>query len=425
MTLPDRMTGDLARICDLGGRLCGTASEAAAIALLADLGRAATGAPAQLEPVAYDGWRAVSASLTGPDGRAHRLHPLVRSAPTPAGGIEAEVIDLGRGTAEEFAADAREIPGRIVLVRHEMMFAAGTIHRRFKIAAAREAGAAAFLIAGPERGSLVTGSARSPGEAGMPAAGIAPETAEALARTARGRPSVRLRIATEEAPAGSNNLHFDIEGDGPGRVVLCAHLDGHDLAESANDNASGLAVALEVVRRVLPTRAGWRRSLRLAFFTVEEWALTGSAQHVAALSPAERAATALVVNLDSVGGGAALTALTSGFEGIEDLLLRSAETTGVPLHLFRPHQRNSDHANFAEAGIPAFRLVAGFGDAAAAACRVLTEHDRRDAVSGAALERAATLTTGIVLSALRADAAETSGWRRRPGHDTPPERTGG
>ncbi|MEO0760319.1 MAG: hypothetical protein AAFZ09_00665, partial [Pseudomonadota bacterium] len=51
---------------------------------------------------------------------------------------EAEVIDLGRGTAEEFAAHAREIPGRIVLVRHEMMFAAGTIHRRFKIAAARE-----------------------------------------------------------------------------------------------------------------------------------------------------------------------------------------------------------------------------------------------------------------------------------------------
>ncbi|MEM9784487.1 MAG: M28 family peptidase, partial [Pseudomonadota bacterium] len=298
-------------------------------------------------------------------------------------------------------------------VRHEMMFAAGTIHRRLKIDAAREAGAAAFLIAGPEPGSLVTGSARSPGQPGLPAAGIAPETAKALARTAHGYPVARLEIATEEMPAMSSNLLFDIAGSGPGQIVLCAHLDGHDLAESAIDNASGLAVALEVVRRVRPTRSTWRRGLRMAFFTVEEWALTGSGEHIAALSPRERDAIALAVNLDSVGGGARLTALTSGFQQIEPLLLNSAETTGVPLHLFRPFQRNSDHACFAEAGVPAFRLVAGFGDAGAATNLVLTERDRREMISAEELERAATLATDIVLSALRADEAQFLGWRRR------------
>ncbi|MEM9762945.1 MAG: hypothetical protein AAF968_10585, partial [Pseudomonadota bacterium] len=125
------MIDDLGRICDCGGRLCGTPSEAAAIALLADLGEEATGSQPRLEAVAYDGWRALSSRLTGPDGRAHRLHPLVRSAPTPAGGIDAEVIDLGRGTAEEFAAHAHEIPGRIALVRHEMPTALPTLFRSF------------------------------------------------------------------------------------------------------------------------------------------------------------------------------------------------------------------------------------------------------------------------------------------------------
>ena len=43
------------------------------------------------------------------------------------------------------------------------------------------------------------------------------------------------------------------------------------------------------------------------------------------------------------------------------------ERAGVPLRLFRPLQMNSDHGNFARAGIPAFRLVAGFGEPDAAA----------------------------------------------------------
>ena len=413
MTPSVQMMEEFSRICDCGGRLCGTPSEAKAIELLARLGEAAIGIPARHEPVAYRGWRAISARLSGPDGQEHRLHPLVRSAPTLPEGLMAEVIDLGRGVPDEFSAHAAEIPGRIALVRHELMFAPGTIHRRLKLRAAQEAGASAFLIAGPEPGSLVTGSARDPGAPGIPAAGISPETAVAFARTPEGRPVARLHIETEEASAKSTNLVFDIDGPGSDCVVLCAHLDGHDLAESAIDNASGLAVALEVVRRLAPGRAQWRRSLRLVFFTIEEWALTGSAQHVAALSARERDAIALVVNLDSVAGGKELTALTSGFTGIEDLLLFAADRAGVPVHLFRPHQQNSDHASFAEAGIPAFRLVSGFGDATAATRLVLTEHDRRELVQSSHLERAATLATEIVRSALTAGDAEAEAWRSR------------
>mgnify|MGYP000081161437 CR=1 FL=1 len=78
-----------------------------------------------------------------------------------------------------------------------------------------------------------------------------------------------------------------------------------------------------VTRALSPEVAGWRRGLRVMFFSVEEWALTGSAQYVKALSEAKRAKIALNVNLDSVAGSPNLAALTSGFAGVEPFLLRS------------------------------------------------------------------------------------------------------
>jgi hypothetical protein len=406
-----RAFADLNRICDCGGRLSGSESEKLATALLRRLGEEATGVAARVEPVSYPGWRCLKAELTT-DGGRHACHPLVRSVATSDEGVEAEVLDLGRGTPEEFEAHRSEIAGRIVLVRHELMFSAGTIHRRLKYRMALEAGAAGFLIAGPVAGSPVAGSTGRQEERGIPAMGIAPETARALARAASSRPRVRMRLETEESPAIAENLIFDMAGGAEGWVVLSAHIDGHDLADSAIDNASGLATALEVVRRLAPEIGRRRRSLRLAFFNIEEWALSGSAAHVAALSETERASIALNVNLDSVAGAAHLTALTSGFSRLEPFLLGCAETAGVPLSLYRPPQANSDHANFAHAGIPAFRLVAGFGDPRAATAEVLTASDRRSAVAVEELQRAVSLATAITSGALDAEPSEASDWRQ-------------
>ena len=409
----DRLQVEFEAICDCGGRLSGTGSELQAVELLKALGAAATGVDVRAERVTYRGWRATDSELTGPDGERYPLNPLVRSAATPPQGIEAEVLDLGRGTPEEFEAHAHEIPGRIVLVRHEPMFAPGTIHRRFKYRSAIDAGAVGFLIAGPAPGHPVAGSSGRGEEPGIPAAGIAPETALALGRTSQGRPRVRIRLSTEEAPASAENLFFDMPGRTSEWVVLSAHIDGHDLGESAIDNATGLAVALEVARRLAPVANRSRRGLRLAFFNVEEWALTGSAACVAALDSAERDRIALNVNLDSVAGGDRLTALTSGFAGLEPFLLRCAEEAGVALDLFRPLQMNSDHGNFARAGIPAFRLVAGFGDPAASVRHVLTPLDRRALVPRAELGRAACLAAAIAGTALEIDTREAQRWRAR------------
>ena len=403
---------DFNDICDCGGRLAGTPSEKKAFALLRERVRAASPANAGRSiPVPYNGWSAKRATLRLADGTMAACHPLVRTIATAKDGLTAEVVDLGRGTPEEFAEHAAEIGGRIVLVRHELMFAAGTIHRRRKYDMARAGGAVGFLIAGPLHGHVVAGSSGRDSGPGIPALGIAPETATRLARRAEGWPRVTMIVETDEAPAETETLVYEYPGSTDEWVVLSAHVDGHDLAESAMDNGSGLASVLAVTRTVAPDVAQWRRGLRVMFFSVEEWALTGSAQYVQALSDAERAKIALNVNLDSVAGSPNLAALSSGYAGVEPFLLRVAADNGQSLRAVRPLMTNSDHANFAAGGIPAIRLVAGFDDPAAHLRVVLTPADTRDKVAQSELRQATLLTAALVAAACNADPAEAARWR--------------
>lgn len=402
---------DFNDICDCGGRLSGTESERKAFALLRERVRAASPANSGRSiPVPYNGWRAKSATLKLPGGTFAPCHPLVRTIATT--GLTAEVIDLGRGTPDEFEAHKAEIAGRIVLVRHELMFAAGTVHRRRKYDMARAHGAVGFLIGGPLAGHVVAGSSGRDSGEGIPSLGISPETAAKLARRSTGFPSVTIAIETAEGSAETETLVFDYPGQTDEWVVLSAHVDGHDLAESAMDNGTGLAAVLAVTRALSPEVAKWRRGLRVMFFSVEEWALTGSAQYVQALGEGERAKIALNVNLDSVAGSPNLAALTSGYAGVEPFVLGVAEANGQSLRTVRPLMTNSDHANFAAGGIPAIRLVAGFDDPNAHLRVVLTPADTRDKVAQSELRQATLLTAALVAAACNADPAEAAAWRR-------------
>lgn len=405
---------DFNDICDCGGRLAGTDSEKRAFALLRERVRAESPANAGRSiPVTYNGWRAKRATLRLVSGREVSCHPLIRTIATGKEGLTAKVVDLGRGTPDEFAAHAGEIRGRIVLVRHELMFAAGTIHRRRKYDMARERGAVGFLIAGPLSGHVVAGSSGRDSGDGIPALGISPETAALLARTADGWPTATMLVETEEGPAETETLVYDYPGQTDEWVVLSAHVDGHDLAESAMDNGSGLAATLAVIRALSPEVARFRRGLRAMFFSVEEWALTGSAQYVATLNETERSKIALNINLDSVAGSPDIAALTSGYPGVEPFLLSVAAANGHSLRTVRPLMTNSDHANFALAGIPAVRLVAGFDDPAANLRLVLTAADTRDKVAQSELRQATLLTAALVAAACNAATPEALGWRPR------------
>ena len=405
---------DFEAICDCGGRLCGSESERAAVELVARLAQdAAPGIPVHFDPVPYSGWTSPRAELRiESDGEAD-CYPLLRSPSTPQSGLTAEVVDVGRGTPDDFATHGAELPGRIALVRHELMFAAGTVHRSRKYQMARERGAVGFLIAGPLDGAIVAGSSGRIGADGIPALGISPQTAERLGRSRQGHVTATLIVETHEAPAEAQNLRFDIPGKIDEWVVLSAHVDGHEISESAMDNASGIAAVLAVMRCLAPEVPRLARGLRVMFFNVEEWALTGSAHYVDGLPPAERDKIASNINLDSVAGSPNLTALTSGFPELGHYLRTVASANDVSLKCHLPLMMNSDHANFAVAGIPAFRLVAGFDEPEANLRHVLTPADTRDKVSPDELHQAALLTAAIVAASCTATPDVVSGWRSR------------
>lgn len=388
---------DFLALCDTGGRLAGTPSEAQAQGwCTARLDAVSAGVRSRQDATPYAGWTCHRAELFDANsGAPLEAVPLLGTASTPGDGLELEVIDLGRGTPQQILQAGDAVRGRAVLVAHEYPFAAVTVHRRVKLAAAQEAGAAAFLIAQPEPGvGPVSGSSGRGGGAGIPAMGISAEAASVLRRPGA---RVRMHIAGEDRPGlETKALVLDLPGRGPERVVVSAHIDGHPLAESAIDNGTGVAAALALARAAAPFLPAMERGLTVCIFSAEEWALQGSRAWLAGLDAESRARIRLNLNLDSVAGSERLTALTSGFPALGAFLQEAAAAGGHALATHLPLMLNSDHANFAAAGIPAARLLAGFDEPQSSLRLLLTPADTRTLVEEGTL-RSATRCVGALL----------------------------
>jgi hypothetical protein len=390
---------DLAGLAACGGRFAGSASEERARQWLLARLTAIPGVSVSEHRYSYMGWRQHRAAIELP-GSANdtlRAHALIRSPRTPPRGVEAEVIDVGRGTDADFDGVAERLKGSVALVRHEYPFAADTIHRRVKYGRARDAGAAGFIIGNnlPDAG-LVTGSSGEGGPDDIPAVGVSHQDA---ARLSTGRPRVRLHVESSAGPAHASNIVVDLPGRDPERVVLSAHYDGHDLAESALDNGTGTAAVISIVEAL--ARAGQRRrSLRAIFFTTEEWRLLGSEIYTDALSEAERGQIVMNVNLDTLSGGPTLACLTSGFAELEPFVHAAAHDTDLRVRIVPKLLRNSDHFNFARLGIPALRVVAGFDDPDSRVRYLLTSADTREKVDERELRQATRLAAALVWAGL-------------------------
>jgi Zn-dependent M28 family amino/carboxypeptidase len=266
-----------------------------------------------------------------------------------------------------------------------------------------EAGATGFIISTPVPGIGPTcGSSGRGGGAGIPAIATDFESGALLRAGGGMRPIARMRLAGEDAPATTQVIMLDIPGRGPERVVLSAHVDGHDLAESAMDNATGVVVAIAIARAFAPHVAALPRGLRVCLFSAEEWALAGSKAYLDAMDAAARRRLVLNVNLDTVAGGSRLTALTSEFPALDTFVQDATRSVGLPIGTYRPLMQNSDHYNFAQHGIPALRLVTGFDDAGSNVRYILTPADTRDKVAPAELKSAAIAAAAIVWRGLTA-----------------------
>ena len=170
----------------------------------------------------------------------------------------------------------------------------------------------------------------------------------------------------------SHNVVADREGRGDAPrdlVIVCAHLDSINLrggpqapAPGADDNGSGAAGLLEIARVLAGHKA--RHDLRLILFGGEEQGLFGSTQHVAELSPEDRARTTTVVNMDMIASlnTPAPTVLLEGAELSQRLIDRLAAAAATYTSLVVQtslHPFNSDHVPFIDAAIPAVLTIEG------------------------------------------------------------------
>lgn len=145
-------------------------------------------------------------------------------------------------------------------------------------------------------------------------------------------------------------------------VVVGAHLDTVPQAPGAEDNASGVAVMLELARLVAAQPP--RVPVVFVAFGAEEPRGEGDAAHhygsrryVARMSPAERRALVAMVSLDRVGVGARVPVCTGGTGPVRTraALRRAAARVDVPVQVCGDN-RSSDHWSFEKAALPAARL---------------------------------------------------------------------
>jgi Zn-dependent M28 family amino/carboxypeptidase len=239
-----------------------------------------------------------------------------------------------------------------------------------KAGAAQGAGAAAALIANdgvpgrtaPISATLFGGGTRIP--VLVISSGVGAELTR-LAQVGIVRVHLDLSVATTRARAA--NVIADLPGRQSGVILLGGHLDSVANGPGINDNGSGTAAVLEIARQARRLHVRPKYGLRFAFWGAEELGLVGSRSYVQSLSARDRRRILGVINLDMVGSPNFDRIVYDGADGpsgsrrIENAFRSYFASRRLPIEE-ESLGGGSDHASFADVGIPVGGLFTGADD---------------------------------------------------------------
>jgi hypothetical protein len=233
--------------------------------------------------------------LLGPVNFPVRLKAEGWSPATPAGGIEANLVDVGYGAEEDFGRAGSVIRGAILLVHSDIGSTWADLFNEYLrppeiIGRAVKGGASAILWMGArERLLLYRHTNTLTGEIDkIPQAIVAREDAMRLARTVAANPGkVRVRLNMPNKIGGAieqENVVGEIRGyEKPDEaVILGAHLDSWELGTGALDDGCNAASVIEAARAIKATGLLPRRTIRFVLFSGEEQGTLGSFAYVKA-----------------------------------------------------------------------------------------------------------------------------------------------
>lgn len=286
----------LEHLCDdHGGRLSGSAANSAALAdleaALRDLG---------LDPIRetfpMPGWVRQDDTLTMLAPVHREMRALGLSYMDPAGPLSGPVVDLGKGSEEEFAA--LEIPpGAIGLFGPSSRGRAGDVGAR-----ALEHGMGGLMFINRVNGGQLL--ARTGGFHGeplpLPIFSITQEEGFWMRRLlARGESvEVGLQARSFNQPVHVDNLRVRIPGRTEETVLVGGHFDSWEKGQGAIDNGLGVAQLLALARVLRD--ADLERTVELVWYNGEEQGLWGSRYAVEEGADAQNPPS-VMLNLDMVG----------------------------------------------------------------------------------------------------------------------------
>jgi hypothetical protein len=210
------------------------------------------------------------------------------SVGTPKEGIEADVVAVS--SFEELAKlPDSAIKGKIVLFDEPYEGYGKTVaYRGTGPSVAAKRGAVACLIrtvGSASLGNPHTGVTHyADGVAKIPAAALSIEHASMLHRLCAKGETVRLRLKMDarmlDATTGENVIGEIPGSEKPGEVViLSGHLDSWDVGQGAQDDGIGAVLSLEAARTMLKAGLHPKRTVRVIFWTCEEWGGIGAAAY--------------------------------------------------------------------------------------------------------------------------------------------------
>jgi aminopeptidase S len=153
-------------------------------------------------------------------------------------------------------------------------------------------------------------------------------------------------------------------GDANNVIMAGGHLDSVTAGPGINDNGSGSAALLEVALTVASQNLNPAKRIRFGWWGAEERGLVGSTYYVNNLPSADRSRIKAYVNFDMIGSPNpgyfvySASGQPSGSLALQQTLQAPFATMGVPTELTSVGGR-SDHAAFANAGIPIGGLFTG------------------------------------------------------------------
>ena len=254
---------------EIGPRLTGTAGEHKAAKYIA---REFTSfglkvSRQRFDSLTYDNSACTFAVRQGGRWRAVDAEPVMLSASTRAGGIEAELYDARTGQAEYLTPAMKD---KIVLMCGEL-----TPENRHRVVSL---GARAVVFIDPVvrenlRRTVLWGQTRTT-YGNVPMATIRHKDGLEIVRRGEGRG--RLVLRNSEKTSYSLNVIGEKAGTDLADeiIIVCAHYDSHWQISGASDNAAGTGIMMEIAR-VLAGRPS-RRTLRFIAFAAEETGLHGS-----------------------------------------------------------------------------------------------------------------------------------------------------